>query len=66
MVVVPPPVEADLFGLVDRTDQQPDSNRQQLDFRERYLDIAGDDEAFVENAIKNFDESGRSPVAFDD
>jgi len=65
MVVVAPPVETNLFRLVDRADKQPDPNRQQLDFRERDFDVAGDDEALVENAIKNFDQSGGSAMAFD-
>ena len=57
-----PPVEADLLRLVDRADQQPDPNREQLDFRQRHLDVAGDDEAFVENAVENVDETGRPSV----
>ena len=65
MVVVTPPVETNLFRLVDRADKQPDPNRQQLDFCERDFDVAGNDEALVEDAIKNFDQSGGSAMAFD-
>ena len=65
VVVVTPPVEANLLGFVDRTHQKADSNRQQLDFRERHLDVTGDDEALVEDAIKDFDQAGGSRVRFD-
>ena len=51
-----PPVQPDLFRLVDRTDEQTNSNRQQLDFRQRHLDVAGDHQAFVEYPIKDIDE----------
>ena len=61
-MVVLPPVEADLLGFVDRTDQKADANRQELDFRERHLDVTGDDEALVEDAIKDFDQAGGSRV----
>jgi len=57
-----PPVEADVLGLVDRTDQQPDPNRQELHFRERHFDIARHDEPFVEHSIKDFDQPRGSSV----
>src|SRR5689334_22771248 len=41
MVIELPPVEAYLLGFVDRADEQPDPDGQQLDFRERHFDIAG-------------------------
>src|SRR3954468_2729958 len=62
MMVEFPPVETDLLGLVDLADQQADPDREEFDFRERDLDIAGDDEAFVENAVENVDEPGCAPV----
>src|SRR3954453_16180465 len=62
MVGVFPPVETDLLGLVDRADEQPDANRQQLDFGQRHLDVAGDDEPLVENTVENVDESRRSSL----
>ena len=64
-MIVPPPVETNLFRLVDRTHEQPDSNRQQLDFRKRHLDVTGDNQALVEDPIKNLDQSGGSRMRFD-
>ena len=61
MMIVLPPVEADLLRLVDRADQQPDPDRQQLDFGERHLDVAGHDEPFVQHPVENVDQPGRSP-----
>src|SRR5713226_462468 len=60
VMIEPPPVEADLLGLVDRADEQPDTDRQQLDFGQRDLDVARDDEAFVQHAIEDLDQTGRS------
>src|SRR5581483_8872610 len=54
--VASPPVQPDLRGLVDRADQQPDANRQQLDVRQRDADIAGDDETLVQHPIENVHE----------
>src|SRR5438067_3660126 len=54
-----PPIEPDLLSLVDRTDQQTNADREQLDFRKRNLDVAGDDKALVQHAVEYFDESGR-------
>jgi len=64
MVVIPPPVEPNLLRLVDRTHQKPNTNRQQLDFRERNLDVPGDDEALVQYSVKDFDQTGGPAVAF--
>ena len=60
--IVPPPVEPDLLRLVERTDQQTDADRQQLDFRERHLDVTGDDEPLVEHAVEDVDQAGRALV----
>src|SRR5262249_21483397 len=62
MVIELPPVEPDLFRFVDRADEQPDANGEQLDFRQRHLDIARHDQSLVENAIEHVDQTGRSPV----
>src|SRR5436190_8029417 len=62
MMIVFPPVESDLLRLVDRTNQQPDADRQELDFRERDFDIARNHEPLVEHPIENIDEPGRSAV----
>ena len=64
-MIVTPPVETNLFRFVDRTHEQPDPNRQQLDFRERHLDVTRDDQALVEDPIKNLDQSGGSRMRFD-
>jgi len=53
-----PPVEPNLLGLIDRADQQSNPDRQQLDFRQRHLDVAGDHQAFVEYSIEYIDEPG--------
>src|SRR5262245_22522386 len=58
MVIVLPPVETDLLRLVDRTDQQADTNGQQLDFSERHLDVAGNHESFVQNPVEDVDQPG--------
>ena len=55
-----PPVQSDLLGLIDRTDEQPDLNGQQLDVRQVDLDIADDDEAFVEDSVENVDQAVRA------
>src|SRR5207248_11733122 len=65
VVVGHPPVQTDLLRLVDGTDQEANANRQELDFRERKPDIAGHDEALVENPIEDLNESGGTRMAFD-
>src|SRR5262249_33265287 len=47
--VVFPPVEPDLLCLVDRADDEPDANREELDFGQRDLDVTRDGEALVED-----------------
>src|SRR5436190_2099257 len=42
VVVVFPPVQADHLRLVDRADDQADTDGEQLDLGERYLDVPGD------------------------
>ena len=63
MAIVPPPVEANLFCFVDRADHQPDADGEQLDLGDRDLDVAGDDQAFVEHPIENVDEAASASVA---
>src|SRR5262245_65501956 len=62
MVIELPPVEADLLGFVDRADEQPDADRQELDFRKRDLDVAGDDQPLVKDPIEDVDKTCRSTV----
>src|SRR5437763_663616 len=59
VMVEAPPVETNLLGLVDRADQQADPDRQQLDFRQRHLHVAGDDKALVQHAIEDVDQTCR-------
>src|SRR5687767_2427575 len=58
MTVVLPPIETDLLCLVDRTNHQPDADRQQLDFGQRDLDVAGHDQTLVQHAVKHIDKPG--------
>src|SRR5205814_6229701 len=62
MMIELPPIEADLFRLVDRADEETDPDRQELDFGERYLDVAGDDEPLVENPIEDIDQTRGASV----
>ena len=55
--VVAPPIQADLLGLVDGANEQSDLNGQKLHVRQIYLDVAGDDEALVEDAVEHVDEA---------
>jgi len=45
--------------------KETDANGQELDFRERNLDVSRNDEALVQNAVKDFYQSGRARVTFD-
>jgi hypothetical protein len=58
--IVAPPVEANLFGLVDRAHEQPHLNGEELDIGEVDLDVAGDHEALVEHSVENVDEAVRA------
>src|SRR5437879_5169904 len=57
VVIVLPPVQADLLRLVDRADDEADADGEELDLGERHLDVAGDDEALVEDAVEHVDEA---------
>src|SRR5262245_6113524 len=62
MVIVLPPVEANLFGFVDRADEQSNSNGEKLDFRERHLDVASDHESLVKDPVEHFDQTRRASM----
>src|SRR5215208_3884951 len=47
VVIELPPIQADLFRFVDGTDEETDPDGEELDFRQRHLDVAGDDETLV-------------------
>ena len=59
MPIVSPPVEADLTGLVERTDNQSDTDREELDFSQGDLDVPAYEQAFVEHTVEDFDQSSR-------
>jgi hypothetical protein len=52
-----PPVQSDLFGFVDRTDEKANLDSEKLDVGEVDLDVADDNEALVEHAIQNVDQT---------
>src|SRR2546428_12076444 len=56
--IVFPPVEANLFRLVDRTNHEADTDREQLDFGQGDLDVARHHEPLVEDAIENVNQPG--------
>jgi hypothetical protein len=53
--IVLPPIHPDLLGFIDRAHQQADSDREQLNIRQRNTHVARDYQSFVENAIQNVD-----------
>src|SRR5262249_7791002 len=57
VLVVAPPVQADLLCLVDGAAYPPDANGQKLHLRERYLDVACDHEPLVEHAVEDVHEA---------
>src|SRR5882672_5689782 len=64
MVIVFPPVETNLLGLVDRANEQADPDREQLDFGERHLDVAGHDEPLVQDPVEDVDQACGSSLPF--
>src|SRR5205085_5595218 len=59
VMIVAPPIEADLLRLVDRADDQPDAAGEKLHLRQRDLDVARHHQAFVEDAIEHVHEPTR-------
>ena len=62
-----PPVQADLFGLIYRTNQETDAHGQQLDVSERYANVSRNHEPLVEDAIQDVNQigvAGNSRYAF--
>ena len=55
--IVTPPVHSDLLGLIDGADEKSNLDCEELDVGEIDLDIADDDEALVEHAIQNVDQT---------
>src|SRR2546423_12388439 len=51
-----PPVESDLLGFVDRANQETNLDGEQLDVGKIDLDVADDDETFVEDAVEDVNE----------
>ena len=62
VTIVLPPVEPDLLSLVDRANDQPDPDREELDFGERDLDISGDGESLVQHPVKHIDEGAGAMI----
>src|SRR5215831_2565919 len=56
-MIVLPPIEPDLFRLVDRANQQADPDREQLDFREGHLDVTSDHKTLVEHSVEHIDQT---------
>src|SRR5215207_3451265 len=52
-----PPADAHFLRLVDRRDEQPEPDRQQLDVEQVDLDVAGDDDALVEHPLEHVGEA---------
>lgn len=62
-----PPVQADLFGLIYRTNQEPDAHGQQLNVGKRYANVSRDHKPLVEDAIQDVNQisvAGNSRYAF--
>jgi hypothetical protein len=57
--------ETHLAGLVDRRDQQPDVDRQQLDFDQPNTDVAGNHDTLVENPLEQVREVAYAVVGRD-
>lgn len=55
--IAPPPVQTDLLCFINRANEEPDLNRQQLHIREIDLYVARDDKAFVEDAVEDVDQA---------
>src|SRR5207244_1299790 len=53
-----PPVDAHLSRLVDRRDQEPDVDREELDLDETDADVAGNHETLVEDPLEEIGERG--------
>src|ERR1051326_7772082 len=47
--IVAPPINPDLTRFVDRSDQEPNVDREQLHLKELDPDVTGNDNAFIEN-----------------
>ena len=50
-----PPVQPDLLRLVDRAHEQANLDREQLDVGKIDLDVTGNHQPFVQDAVENFD-----------
>lgn len=55
--IVSPPVQSDLFRLVDRAYEKANLNREQLHVRQVDLDVSRNDEAFVQHPVENLNEA---------
>ena len=55
-----PPIQPDLLSLIHRTHQQADANGQQLNVGQRYPDVAGYHQSFIQDPVENIEQVGRS------
>src|ERR1043165_9914928 len=62
MMIELPPIEPDLLRLVNRADEQSNADGQELALRQRHLDVAGDHEPLVEDAVEDIDQTRGSSV----
>jgi len=53
--VVPPPIKTNFLCLVEGTHEEPDANREQLDFGKRYLDVPRNHQPFIEHSVEDVD-----------
>src|SRR5689334_8884264 len=62
MGVGAPPVHADLLGLVDRADDEADTDGEELDLGQGDADVPGDQEPLVQDAVQDVHEPGGGSV----
>src|SRR4051812_15785176 len=60
--IAPPPVHPDLLCLVDRADDEADTDGEQLDLGQRDADVARDQKALVEDTVQHVDQAGGAAV----
>src|SRR4026208_1504463 len=60
--IEPPPIDAELLGLVERADEQSDADGEELDFGQRDFDVSCHHEALVEDTVEDLDENPRTVV----
>ena len=54
---MPPPVQSDLLRFIDRANEEPHLNGEELHVRQVDLDVTGDHQSFVQHAVEDLDQS---------